>query len=317
MSSTDTTTGIQGSITKGEAITNQYSNSKKATNSSSELDKEAFLNLLMAQLKYQDPLDPMDNTEMVAQLAQFSALEQMNNLNSTMSNSSAYSMIGKYVYAQYYDENTHTTSEVEGYVDSVKVESGEAKLVIGDNKISYSDVKEVYDNEVDYNEKINGNIVNSQAVDLVGKYIQALTVDDDGNIKDYVEGKVDYVTFVNDAPVLHIGGKEVYSSDVMSVGSENMLLNKEVTYATSDTETVTGKVNSVDISGENIYLSVDGTKIEIMDLSSVMTALSLVGKNLNLGDVSGEISGVIIREKIPYVVVGDAEVKYSTAANAV
>jgi flagellar basal-body rod modification protein FlgD len=48
---------------------------------SDTLGKEQFLELLMNQIKYQDPLEPVENTEMVAQLAQFSALEQMNNLN--------------------------------------------------------------------------------------------------------------------------------------------------------------------------------------------------------------------------------------------
>jgi flagellar basal-body rod modification protein FlgD len=46
-----------------------------------ELDRDAFLQLLVIQLQNQDPLEPADNQQMLAQLAQFSALEQMNNLN--------------------------------------------------------------------------------------------------------------------------------------------------------------------------------------------------------------------------------------------
>lgn len=51
-----------------------------ATNANSSLNKDAFLQLLVTQMQYQDPLDPQDNSEYVAQLAQFSALEQMTNV---------------------------------------------------------------------------------------------------------------------------------------------------------------------------------------------------------------------------------------------
>lgn len=46
-----------------------------------ELDRDAFLQLLVIQLQNQDPLEAADNQQMLAQLAQFSELEQMNNLN--------------------------------------------------------------------------------------------------------------------------------------------------------------------------------------------------------------------------------------------
>lgn len=55
-----------------------------STKSNDALGKDAFLQLLVTQMKNQNPLDPQDNSEFVAQLAQFSSLESMQNLTSTV-----------------------------------------------------------------------------------------------------------------------------------------------------------------------------------------------------------------------------------------
>ena len=46
-----------------------------------DLDREAFLKLLVAQLKHQDPLEPMEDVEFIGQLTQFSNLEQVMKTN--------------------------------------------------------------------------------------------------------------------------------------------------------------------------------------------------------------------------------------------
>jgi len=47
-----------------------------------EMGKDDFLNLLMTQLKHQDPLKPMDHHEFATQLAQFGSLEKLSNIQS-------------------------------------------------------------------------------------------------------------------------------------------------------------------------------------------------------------------------------------------
>jgi len=51
----------------------------------SEMGKDQFLNLLVTQLKYQDPLNPAQDTEFITQLAQFSQLEFTQNSTSAIS----------------------------------------------------------------------------------------------------------------------------------------------------------------------------------------------------------------------------------------
>ncbi len=50
----------------------------------SQMGKDAFLQLLVTQLKNQDPTAPQDNGEFIAQLATFSSLEQLTQIQETL-----------------------------------------------------------------------------------------------------------------------------------------------------------------------------------------------------------------------------------------
>ena len=54
--------------------------SSVAATQSNTLNQEEFLKVLLAQLRFQDPMKPMDNQQFLAQMAQFSSLEQTRQL---------------------------------------------------------------------------------------------------------------------------------------------------------------------------------------------------------------------------------------------
>ena len=60
---------------RGNAVTD--TTDKATTTTSTSADKDLFLQLLVAQMRYQDPSNPTDSSEFLAQTAQFTALEKM------------------------------------------------------------------------------------------------------------------------------------------------------------------------------------------------------------------------------------------------
>jgi flagellar basal-body rod modification protein FlgD len=117
-----------------------------------DLDRDAFLRLLIQQMTNQDPLEPTSNEEMVAQLAQFSALEQMEKLNKsfeTMSGSfdflngnidqlnfiSAQGLLGKFV------EGVSVDGEIiSGEVESVHLAGSVVMLTVNGKPMPMSGV---------------------------------------------------------------------------------------------------------------------------------------------------------------------------------
>mgnify|MGYP002672532698 FL=1 len=135
--------GVSAVVKNGEIQeTASQSSVKQATTSKNGMDKEAFLQLLVAQMKYQDPLEPTSNTEYISQYATFSQVEQMQNMSATLELSRASSMVGKQVLIQTTD-SAGNTKEVQGMVEYVKYENNKAYVSIDGTLYSIDDVTAV------------------------------------------------------------------------------------------------------------------------------------------------------------------------------
>lgn len=184
------------------------------------LDKDAFLNLMVTQLRNQNPLEPMDNTQFISQMAQFSALEQAQNTNKTIKTDSAYNMVNKLVKATHVDPKTNEITQVVGEVSMVRVDGDKVYLKVDGIEVLYEDVKEVTEVISPYEQMqtINQNFRMSSAFNLIGKDVKAKVAKDEaGKEFEEIQGKVTGVRMNNGNIYAQIGEKEVLIETIYQV----------------------------------------------------------------------------------------------------
>ena len=113
-----------------------------STGFSSQIGQNQFLQLLVAQMKSQNPMEPTSNQEFLGQLAQFSTLSGIETLNANFSDllslqqiSEGSSLIGKQVAYSNSDNQTVT-----GTVQSVAVSNGSVQLQVGGHSVALNKV---------------------------------------------------------------------------------------------------------------------------------------------------------------------------------
>ena len=130
-------------IKNGQLVENVTSSSN--TKKSNELGYDQFLQILCAEMQYQDPLNPTSNTDYVAQMATFTQVESMLNMQNTMTSSQANDLVGKYVIMKVTSSTTGEVSYAAGNVDYVLHQNGKTFLSIGDNLYNIEDLDTVAD----------------------------------------------------------------------------------------------------------------------------------------------------------------------------
>jgi flagellar basal-body rod modification protein FlgD len=197
-----------------------------------ELDRDAFLSLLITQLQNQDPLDPTDSVEFTAQLAQFSSLEQLGNVNdnlkqlqafqASINNSQAVSLIGKEITAngkslQYTgDQPAGCGFKLDGdaalVVISIYDQTGNyVKSFEGQNLAAGHHTLYWDGTDQNGNASAPGSYTfEVQAADANGKTIETTS---------FFNGLVNKVFFENNITYVIAGGQKVALGDIVEVGA--------------------------------------------------------------------------------------------------
>jgi len=197
-------------------------------------EKQDFLNLLVAQMKYQDPMNPLEGSEFAAQLAQFSSVEELRNIGSKMdsqaeanlllaqsvNNTMATTLIGKSVRAAdnmvVYngDDNVDINYNLSGLASPVTIsvvsEDGVTLRTLsipnagkGDNKAEW-DGRDGRGNHVP-----PGNYyVEIEAKSPSGSSVQAMPL---------TFGRIGGVRFENGNPVLLLNGRTIPFGSVLEI----------------------------------------------------------------------------------------------------
>lgn len=161
----------------------------KIMKSGDDMDKNAFLTILSAELSNMDPMGNNDSTQYITQMAQFASMEQMTNLNNTMASYAHNSLVGKGVTLKSVDsEGINYTGVVKAVTStnnktSISVEVNEnGSNVYKDFDISdVLTVLDVPDYSLPAINNINGNMSFLVASAFIGKHVEINEKNGEGN----------------------------------------------------------------------------------------------------------------------------------------
>ena len=216
----------------GVSTSSDLASAATSTGASQELGQDAFLNLLVTQLQYQDPLNPQENEEFIAQLAQFSQVEQLTNANdalanlyqalASMNNASMTQLLGQQVRAHGDEFQYEGEGDVELYYDAAG-QTASATLTITDEDGSVvftSEIGALDEGEGSYT--WSGNSLRGGTADE-GTYTFSIsgqdTSGDTVEVVEVIEGVIDGMSFESGTPVPSINGVEIGLGDIIHVST--------------------------------------------------------------------------------------------------
>jgi len=199
------------------------------TGGSKTLDKDAFLKLLVAQLKHQDPNSPLQPHELAAQLAQFTSVEQLTQLNDAMATQTEASQMAALV-GQSNLSASLIGREVQAAGDLVRVPTtGSAKVTVdiaGAGGAATLTLKDDAGNTVAKRSIGSLQAGNNQTLTLPadlppGRWHYAIEVKSAGDatttVATYTTGVVTAVEFKNGQIILSAGGLDIALDNIVRI----------------------------------------------------------------------------------------------------
>lgn len=121
-------------------IVNSQQSSDSVQGPQQTLTQNDFLQLLVAQMENQDPLQPQSDTQMAAQMAQFTSLSQTSAMSSSLSMMQASSLIGSTVTVQLPNSQNTTSGVVQSVLIGAASSDGTPQVVINGTAYDLSQV---------------------------------------------------------------------------------------------------------------------------------------------------------------------------------
>lgn len=166
-------------IKDGKVVNDQIANNNKKDEAKNNFDKDMFLQLLVAEMKYQDPLEPTSNTEYVSELASFSQIEATQNVQDKMDEMSAANYVGKYVIINTTDSQGNQ-QYISGKVDFLEKKDDGYYVSVNDGLYNIDKIETVADERY-----YTAMLTTKSFEDAVAKLpnLQALTLQDEEKVK--------------------------------------------------------------------------------------------------------------------------------------
>ena len=135
---------IAAQVINGKVVANYSSDRPEKKVGNDSMYKEALLQILAAEMQYQDPLQPSSNTEWVSQMSSFSQIEELQSVSKSIDEQGAANLVGKRVILIDKDA-AGNENYITGIVQCTEKVGNKLYLSIEDNLYSYDKLYSVVD----------------------------------------------------------------------------------------------------------------------------------------------------------------------------